>query len=195
MKVLVTGFEPFGGDSVNPSWEAVKLLPDRIGRADIIGLQLPVEYGRAARVLLDACWKLQPDLMILTGVAGGRQAVTPELVAVNWRMASAPDNAGRVYQGVRIDSNGPAARMTTLPVVKLVDLVKDQELPCELSLSAGSYVCNDLYWYALARQEEDEGCPALFVHVPSQEYMPSYLVADALSIIIGGSLQEAVAKG
>lgn len=195
MKVLVTGFEPFGGDSVNPSWEAVKLLPDRIGRADIIGLQLPVEYGRAARVLLDACWKLQPDLMILTGVAGGRQAVTPELVAVNWRMATAPDNAGRVFQGVRIDSAGPAARMTTLPVVKLVDLVKDQELPCELSLSAGSYVCNDLYWYALARQEEDEGCPALFVHVPSQEYMPSYLVADALSIIIGGSLQEAVAKG
>ena len=188
MKVLVTGFEPFGGDAINPSWEAVKLLPDRIGSADIIGLQVPVEYGRAGRVVLDAAWRLQPELIVCTGLASGRQQVTPELLAVNWRMAKAPDNAGRSYSGVRIDPNGPAARMTTLPAVQLTERVQAEELPCSLSLSAGAYVCNDLYWSVLTRQEEDGGCPALFVHVPSMEYMPSRMCADALSIIIDGAL-------
>lgn len=149
-----------------------------------------MEYGRAGRVVADAAWRLQPELIICTGLASGRQQVTPELVAVNWRMASAPDNAGRSYGGVRIDPNGPAARMTTLPVMKLVERVTAEEIPCSLSLSAGAYVCNDLYWSVLTRQEEDGGCPALFVHVPSMEYLPSRMCADALSLIIGGALAE-----
>jgi len=187
MKVLVTGFEPFGGDTVNPSWEAVKLLPDQIGGADIIGLQVPVEYGHGGAVVTEAAGKIQPDLIVCTGLAAGRTKVTPELVAVNWRMADGPDNAGRSYHGVPIDRRGPAARMTSLPVMKLVEAVQAEEIPCALSLSAGAYVCNDVYWAVLERSESG-GCPALFVHVPSMEYVSSQMCAHALETLIAAAL-------
>ena len=110
-------------------------------------------------------------------------------------MASLADNAGKAFNGERIAPGGPAARMTALPVMRLVEKVKEQELPCALSLSAGAYVCNDLYWSMLTWQEEEGGCPCLFVHVPSVEYLPSRMTADALQLIISGALAELPMKG
>ena len=188
MKILVTGFEPFGDNPVNASWQAVKCLPDKIDGAEIIGLQVPVEYGRAGLTVLDAARKVNPALILSVGLAAGRRCITPELVAVNWRMATIADNAGMQYSGVRIDSAAPAARMTGLPVMAMVDAVRQLDIPCNLSLSAGAYVCNDLYWSLLEHTEEG-GCPTLFVHVPGDNEINIEDTAKALEVILKVALE------
>lgn len=183
MRILVTGFEPFGGSSVNPSWEAVRLLPDAVEGVEIARLCLPVIYGEAARIALEEARRLQADAVLCTGVASGRNAVTPELLAVNWRMASLPDAAGVRYGGERIQEECPAALMTSMPVMDMVKAMGKEGIPARLSLSAGAYVCNDLYWHMLL-DEQQGGCPALFVHVPELEVVPAESAAGALAMCV-----------
>ncbi len=183
MRILVTGFEPFGGSSVNPSWEAVRLLPDAVEGVEIARLRLPVIYGEAARLALEEARRLQADAVLCTGVASGRNAVTPELLAINWRMASLPDAAGVCYEGEQIASDQPAALMTSLPVKDMVKAIGAEGVPARLSLSAGAYVCNDLYWHMLVREQKG-GCPALFVHVPDMEIVSAESAARALATCI-----------
>lgn len=183
MKILITGFEPFGGSSVNPSWEAVRLLPDTVEGVEIARLCLPVVYGEAARLALEEARRLQADAVLCTGVASGRNAVTPELLAVNWRMAALPDAAGVRYEGERIQPDQPAAFMTSLPVKDMVKDIEAEGIPGRLSLSAGAYVCNDLYWHMLL-EEQRGGCPALFVHVPDMEVVPAECAARALATCV-----------
>lgn len=183
MKILITGFEPFGGADVNASWEAVRLLPDTIGGAAVEKRKLPVVFGQSGRMACEAAAECQADVLVSVGVAGGRKAVTPELVAVNWRMASIADNAGQAYHGEMIDPDAPAARMTTLPVMRLVEAAKAAEVPCQLSLTAGAYVCNDLYW-AILTDGETSGRPSLFVHVPDLDALDAATTSRGLAAIL-----------
>lgn len=188
MCILVTGFEPFGGAQTNPSWEAVKLLPPCIGGMPVHTLQLPVTYGQSGDLLMAEIRRLRPHLVICCGVAAGRTAVTPELVAVNWRMASIADNAGVAYTGEKIRPDGPAAYMTALPLTDMIATLQAGDLPGRISLSAGSYVCNDLYYRLLAEEKEYRG---LFIHVPGEDVLPPQKAAQALRLCIETALRRA----
>lgn len=118
--LLITGFEPFGGESINPSWEAVSRLPENIGEYQITKLLIPVVFGETAKYILEVANDLSPDVIISVGQAGGRNAITPEMVAINLRHASIPDNKGNQPQDTAIVQDGPAAYFTTLPVRKNV---------------------------------------------------------------------------
>lgn len=190
MSILLTGFEPFGGASINPSWEAVSRVPDRIAGREVQRLCLPVVFGEAANLLREAIARSRPELVICCGVAGDRKAVTPELVALNYRHARIPDNAGNQYFGAPIDPDGPAARMTRLPIHALIDAVKAEGIPCALSLSAGAYVCNDVY-YALLSCEADFGHRGLFIHVPSADVVCVEDMARAITLCADTALKGA----
>ena len=183
MTILLTGFEPFDGADSNPSWEAVSLIPDTLQGHAIHRLRLPVEYDRAAAILKEEIARLHPDVVISVGVAGGRKAVTPELLAINYRYARIADNAGVMHRGDAIDPQGETARMTRLPVHQMIDAMNAAEVPAALSLSAGAYVCNDVY-YALLSCEEALGHRGLFVHVPAAADLPVPTVAKGLTLCI-----------
>ena len=108
-KLLITGFEPFGGENYNPSWEAVTQLSDSIGDFELTKLRLPVVFGEAQLILADAADTLKPDIILSVGLAGGRDAVTPEFVAINLRHASIPDNVGNQPTDEAIIKDGNAA--------------------------------------------------------------------------------------
>lgn len=181
--ILLTGFEPFGGAETNPSWGAVCLVPDAISGHEVHRLRLPVEYGRAASILREEIARLRPEIVISVGVANGRKAVTPELVAINYRFASIPDNAGVSHRGDPISPAGPAACMTSLPVHDMIAAISEAGIPAHLSLSAGAYVCNDVY-YELLDCEKEFGHRGLFVHVPGTEAVSIADMARALEICL-----------
>lgn len=187
--ILLTGFEPFDGAEKNPSWEAVRLVADSIDGHAVRRMQLPVEYGRAAALLEEQLRLLKPSLVLCCGLAGGRKGVTPELVAINYRHARIPDNADQFHDGDPIDPAGAAAYMTRLPVNGMVAAMKQLDIPAYLSLSAGAYVCNDLY-YALLRTETELGHRGVFIHVPDEETMSVDQVAQALTVCIRTALAE-----
>ena len=165
MRILVTGFAPFGPDAVNAAWEAVARLPERIGGAAIVKRQLPVEYHGAPAALDALLAELRPDAVLCVGQAAGRAALTPELVGINWRDAAAPDNAGVLCRGERIDPAGPDAYFSTLPVREMTEAIRAAGIPAQLSLSAGGYVCNCTL-YALLARLRPLGVPGGFLHVP-----------------------------
>lgn len=166
-KILFTGFEPFGGDSVNPSWEAVKLLPDMINGAEIIKSPVCVEYSGSEKALKALVQKHAPDAVVCCGLAGGRKSVAIEMCAINMDHTSAPDNSGEIRLYAPIASDGPAAYFTQAPVEKIVNAVNEKGLACAPSFHAGAYVCNHIY-YSLLHMSAREGAPrmGLFIHVP-----------------------------
>lgn len=188
MSILLTGFEPFGGAERNPSLEAVRLTPDAINGCTVHRLRLPVEFDRAASLLREEIERLRPEIVISVGVATGRKAVCPELVAVNYRFASIPDNAGISHRGDLIDPDGPAAYMTSMPVHDMIAALNVSGIPASLSLSAGAYVCNDVY-YALLASEEAFGHKGLFVHVPGEDALSVEDMARSLEICLRTALQ------
>lgn len=169
MTILITGFEPFGGQSVNPSWEAVSALPERIGAYHLEKLRLPVEYGEAARRVLVKARELSPQVILCVGQAGGRDSVTPEVIGINLREASIPDNAGAAPAGTPIDPDGPDGIFSTLPVREMAEAIRARGIPALLSYSAGAYVCNDLL-YTLLNRFRGTDTRVGFIHVP---YIPS----------------------
>ena len=134
MKLLVTGFDPFGGESVNPAYEAVKLLPDIIEGAQIIKLEIPTVFKKSIEVVKEAVENYQPDIVINVGQAGGRACVTVEKVAINLADAGIPDNAGDSPEDESLEKAGPDAYFSTLPVRAMVENVKSHGLPCEIIL-------------------------------------------------------------
>ncbi len=165
MNVLVTGFNPFGGEAINPSWEAVKMLPDEIAGAKIIKKQLPTEFIAGEKELLSALEGAEPSLVICTGQAAGRAAVSIERVAINLRDASIADNAEFTPVDEPVSARGEAAYFVTLPVKAMLAALKEAGIPAELSLSAGSFVCNDIF-YTLLRSTQGTGITAGFIHLP-----------------------------
>ena len=167
MKILITGFDPFGGENVNPAYEAVKLLPDTIAGAEIIKLEVPTRFHRAGAVLEDAMQRHKPDAVICVGQAGGRAAITPEKVAINLMDGRIPDNAGYQPVDVPIRADGPAAYFATLPVKAMVQRMRDAGIPAAVSYTAGTYVCNYLLYTLLYLI--DKKYPNVrggFIHVP-----------------------------
>jgi len=164
-KLLITGFDAFGGAGINPSWEAVQLLPDAIGEYEIHKLQLPTVYGKAPQLLLEKASEIHPDVIISVGQAGGRDAVTPERIAVNIRAARIADNAGVLLDGDRIEPDSPAAYFSTLPVEAMRDAIRVAGIPAAVSNTAGSFVCNDVMYSALHRYAGTQ-VRCGFIHVP-----------------------------
>ncbi len=164
-KLLITGFDPFGGETVNPSWEAVRLLPEEIGTFRLTKLQIPTVFGRAAETVLAAAEKLQPDVILCIGQAGGRSGVTPEAVAINLREARIPDNTGNRPSDVPVVKDAPAAYFSTAPVRAMVQAINDEGIPAALSYSAGTFVCNDVL-YSLLHHYHGTQTKVGFIHVP-----------------------------
>lgn len=167
MKILVTGFEPFGGEAVNPSSIAVNLLPEQIDDADIIKRVLPVVFGKAADQLTELISYELPDAVICTGLAAGREGITPEQIAVNMRHARIPDNAGAQPKQEKILPDGEDGLFSTLPVREMVQAMNDAGIRAEISESAGTYVCNEVMYRLLDFcRKEFPDMKAGFIHVP-----------------------------
>lgn len=164
--LLITGFAPFGGETINPSWEAVKLLPKALGPWRLHKLQLPVEFGAAAEAVWEAAQGLRPQVILCVGQAGGRSGVTPEQVAINLRNGT--DNAGRAFQDAPVVPEGPAAYFSTLPVRAMARAIQGAGILAAVSYSAGTYVCNDTLYILLHRCRETP-IRVGFVHIP---YLP-----------------------
>ena len=170
MKVLVTAFDPFGGESVNPAEQAVDLLPDQIGDKQITKLAVPTVFGRAGELVIKKMDELHPDAVICVGQAGGRSAVTPERVAINMMDAGIADNDGRQPCDEPVIPGGPAAYFSTLPIKAMVQAIKDAGLPGAVSNTAGTFVCNSLLYTVLHHAENNmKDTRAVFIHVP---YIP-----------------------
>lgn len=167
MKILVTGFDPFGGETVNPAYEAVKLLPDTIGGAQIFKLEIPTVFSLSGPAVEEGIKKYQPDVVLCVGQAGGRASISVEKVAINFVDARIPDNNGEQPLDEPLQADGPAAYFSTLPVKAMVQHVKDAGLPCYLSFTAGTYVCNSIMYKVLYMCEKRyPGIRAGFIHVP-----------------------------
>lgn len=161
MKVLVTGFQPFGGESMNPAYEAVKLLPQQIDGVTIIKKEIPVVFNEGADVVRRAIKDEQPDIVICVGQAGGRVGITPEFVGINYADARIPDNAGNAPMNQSIKPDGENAYFTTLPVKAMVTAMKNAEIPAAISYTAGTYVCNDVMYqllYYINTEFTDQKC-------------------------------------
>ena len=167
-KLLITGFDPFGGEHINPSWEAVRQLPDTVGQWQVTKMEIPTQFTVAAQTVLAAAEKLMPDAILCVGQAGGRRAVTPEVIGINLREAGIPDNAGNQPVNAPIVSDGPAAYFSTVPVRAMVDAIRAEEIPAALSYSAGAFVCNDVL-YTLLHRFHGTATQVGFIHVP---YLP-----------------------
>lgn len=166
MKVLITGFDPFGGETINPAFEAVKLLPDVIAGAEIVKLEVPTVFSRSEQVIKEAVENEKPDLIISVGQAGGRSCVTLEQVAINLAQARIPDNDGEQPMGEKLKEDGDDGYFTTLPIQAALEQVKKAGLPCHISYSAGTYVCNAVMYNVLYLTKEYPDVRAGFVHVP-----------------------------
>ena len=195
MKVLITGFDPFGGETMNPAWEAVKLLKDEIGGAQIIKLQIPTVVGKSIQKIHEKMQEIHPDIVISVGQAGGRFGVTPERVAINVTDARIPDNEGNQPNDVPIFEDGDTAYFSDLPVKAMVQAIKHAGYPSVLSNSAGTYICNHvMYGILYYIQKEFPGVRGGFIHVPyataqvvDKPQTPSMSLAD-----IAASLEAAV---
>lgn len=181
-KLLITGFEPFGGEHINPSLEALYGLPDEINGYRLHKLRLPVVFGEAAETVKREASELCPDVILCIGQAGGRSAITPEFVGINLRNASIPDNAGNMPKDERIIKNRADAHFSTLPVRKMSEAIKAQGIPSHVSYSAGVYVCNDLL-YSLLDHFKDSNTRVGFIHIPyskEQNKTPSMELKDII---------------
>lgn len=183
-RLLITGFDPFGGNSINPSWQAVEMLPDRIEDFVLCKLPIPTVFGKAADLVLEKAKELQPDLILCVGLASGRDAVTPERIAVNIRDARIADNEGNQPSGDRIVSDGPAAYFATAPVEKMAQAIRDIGIPARVSNAAGTFVCNDVF-YTLLHHCEKMYTLVDFVHIPNtpelgEPFLPLEQIVSAL---------------
>lgn len=186
MKLLITGFDPFGGETINPAWEAVKLLPDNIQGAEIIKLEIPTVFNKSAAVVKEAVLAHQPDVVLNIGQAGGRFGITPERVAINMDDGRIADNEGQQPIDEAIQLEGASAYFTQLPIKAMVDGIKSVGLPASVSNTAGTFVCNHIMYqvqYLIATEfPEMKGG---FIHVPfihqqvvDKANMPSMSIPD-----------------
>jgi pyroglutamyl-peptidase len=197
-KVLMTGFAPFGGEPVNPSWQAVSLLAAR--RDDVAAVELPCEFAASLPALRRAVDEHRPSLVVCVGQAGGRLEVTPERVAVNLIDARIPDNAGEQPVDVPVVPDGPAAYFTTLPVKACVAAIRAAGVPASVSHTAGTYVCNQVFYGLMHLLSTLPDVRGGFVHVPfspeqvaaSGKAAPSLgvdRIADALEVLVDTAMR------
>ena len=174
MKILVTGFDPFGGEKVNPALEAVKSLPSVIHGAEIRWVEIPTVFYQSAEILETEIVRYQPDVVLCIGQAGGRAGLTPERVAINQDDARIPDNQGNQPIDTPIRLDGEAAYFSTLPIKAMVQAINEVGLPATVSNTAGTFVCNHLMYQALYLADKKfPNMRAGFMHIP---YMTEQVV-------------------
>lgn len=165
--LLITGFTPFNGEKINPSWQVAKALPETISGYKIIKLRVPTEFGKSINVVTKAIDKLKPDIVLCLGQAGGRAQMSLERVAINVNDARIADNAGVQPIDEAIAEDAPAAYFCTLPVKAMVQSMLDQNIPAEVSNTAGTFVCNHLIFGVLHHVAlRQYPIRAGFMHVP-----------------------------
>ncbi|SIS84219.1 pyroglutamyl-peptidase I [Alicyclobacillus vulcanalis] len=167
--ILVTGFEPFQGEALNPSWEVARSLAgETLGvHYKIIARRLPTVYGQAGEELVQAIRDIEPRAVVCLGEAGGRTHVTPERVAINIMDARIPDNAGQKPVDEPIAPDGPAAYFSTLPIRAMVEAMCQANVPAHISNTAGTFVCNDTFYRLMHFiAEQAPGLIGGFIHVP-----------------------------
>lgn len=201
MKVLITGFDPFGGEAINPAFEAVKLIPDSIEGASVVKLEVPTVFGKSVDVLVEEIKKEQPDVVICVGQAGGRFNLNPEVVAINKDAARIPDNEGNSPADCQIREDGENAYFSTLPYKAMVQAMNEGGIPAQLSYTAGTYVCNHIFYglmYNIAKK-----FPKIrggFIHVPyaaeqvldkkNTPFMPLNSIAKGLELSVGACVKN-----
>lgn len=168
MKLLLTGFEPFGDHSENPSRLIVRrLAAEGVAGIELFTEELPTVFGEAGRKVEGLLDRLRPDLLLMLGVAGSRTVISVERIGLNFDDTARPDNAGRAAEAKVIRESGPLARMASLPLAPMRDAIAGAGLPVEISNHAGTYVCNHVLYAALHHVEERGLATRVgFLHVP-----------------------------
>ncbi len=188
MKVLITGFDPFGGEEINPASEAVKRLPSTIAGAQIVTKIVPTVFGKSVEELTTAIEAERPDIVLCVGQAGGRYELTVERVAINIDDARIPDNEGNQPIDAPIAPDGAPAYFTNLPIKAMVETIRAKKLPASVSNSAGTFVCNHIMYgllhYINTKRPEIRGG---FMHIPfipeqiiNKKLMPSMSLDDII---------------
>ncbi len=177
MKILVTGFDPFGGEKINPALETIKRLPDTILGAQIIKLEIPTVVGKSLAKITEAVEKENPDAVLSIGQAGGRSEITVERVGINIDDCRIPDNEGNQPIDEPVVKGGPAAYFVTVPIKAIVENIKAHNIPASISNTAGTFICNHVcYGVAhLAAQRTAAGKPMKsgFIHIP---FLPEQVI-------------------
>lgn len=189
-RILLTGFAPFGGETTNPSWEAARALHGRrIAGHTVVSRELPVTFGGSLDALRAAIAEVRPALVLCVGQAGGRERLSLERVAINVDDARIPDNAGAQPIDAPIAADGPAAYFTTLPIKAMLAALHNAGIPAEVSQTAGTYVCNHVFYGLMHALRDSPGLRGGFVHIP---YSPAQA---ALHPGVPGLPLEAVTRG
>ena len=193
MKLLITGFDPFGGEQINPSIEAVKRLPDVICGTQIIKLEVPTEKTRSLPVIESAILEHDPDMILSVGQAGGRADITVERVGLNVDDYRIPDNAGDQPVDEKIVAEGPDAYFVNLPIKKMVEYIRRKGIPASVSNTAGTFVCNHvIYGVRHLIETKYPGKRSGFIHIPflpeqvvNKGGMPSMTLEMVVEALIG----------
>ena len=190
MKILISAFEPFGGDEINPSQTTLQLLPDQIGSAQISKLVLPVVFYEATEKLCQAIENIKPDAVVSLGLAGGRQGISVEKIAINLIDARIADNAGNQPRDLPIIDEGPAAYFSSLPVREIVENLQKVDLPAHISYSAGTFVCNQVMYGLLDYlHEHHPSTIGGFIHLP---YLDSLVKDDHTAFLTQAQMSQGV---
>ncbi len=167
MKVLITGFDPFGGEKINPAWEAVNALPNEVDGVEVIKVQIPTVFKKSAQKLFEAIESVKPDAVICVGQAGGRFDFNVERIAINVDDARIPDNEGKQPIDVKIFEDGENAYFATLPIKAMVEEAKKAGVPASVSNTAGTFVCNHIMYSLLYYINKNKlNIRGGFIHVP-----------------------------
>ena len=167
MKLLLTGFDPFAGEPINPAWEAVKRVSDKVGDVEVVKLMVPTVFYKSIDTVAAAIEKEKPDAVLCIGQAGGRFDLNPERVAINVNDARIPDNEGNQPLDGPVFEDGETAYFATLPIKAMAEEIRKAGVPASVSNTAGTYVCNHLMYgvlYTLANKYPD--VRGGFMHVP-----------------------------
>ena len=167
MKVLLTAFDPFGGDTVNPANEAVKLVSNNVNGVEVVKVEVPTVFHKSIDVVAKAIEEEKPDAVFCIGQAGGRAELTPERVAINIDDARIADNEGNQPIDVKVFEDGEPAYFATLPIKAMVAAIRNAGIPSSVSNTAGTFVCNHLMYHILhACHTGMPGVRGGFIHVP-----------------------------
>jgi len=168
MKVLITCFDPFGGETINSAQKAIDLLPSRVRFIRIITAQIPTKYDASVETLKRLLTVHTPDALLMVGQAAGRTQPELERIGINWDSASTADNSGEIRLNQKIDEDGPDGLFSTLPIEKMAAACREDGYPCNISYSAGTFVCNHVL-YSMLKYAEDNRLPLKvgFLHLPA----------------------------
>ncbi|MCX4268611.1 MAG: pyroglutamyl-peptidase I [Lachnospiraceae bacterium] len=190
MKILVTGFDPFGGETINPAIESVKRLPDEIAGAKIIKLEIPTVCHKSLMVIDEAISEHNPDVVLSIGQAGGRADITVERIGINVDDCRIPDNEGNQIVDEPVFPDGPAAYFVNIPIKAMVKKIQERNIPASVSNSAGTFVCNHVvYGVRHIIETKYPGKKSGFIHIP---FLPQQVIEKknmpsmALNMIVEG---------